>query len=68
MFAMKVVSNLNVEKIYTLQAPMDWLNYHHFMYFWTVVREGGLVPAAKALRLAHPTVSGQIKHLVAGKR
>ena len=20
---------------------MEWLNYHHLLYFWTVVREGG---------------------------
>jgi len=42
---------------------MDWLNYHHFLYFWLVVREGGLVPASKALRLAHPTLSRQIRQL-----
>jgi LysR family transcriptional activator of nhaA len=44
---------------------MEWLNYHHLLYFWTVVREGGIVPAAKSLRLAHPTVSAQIKQLEA---
>ena len=21
---------------------MDWLNYHHLLYFWTVIREGGV--------------------------
>lgn len=40
---------------------MQWLNYHHFMYFWLVVREGGIQAAARKLRLAHPTVSVQIK-------
>jgi LysR family transcriptional activator of nhaA len=42
---------------------MDWLNYHHLMYFWVVAREGGLVPAGKVLRLSHPTLSAQIHAL-----
>jgi LysR family transcriptional activator of nhaA len=42
---------------------MEWLNYHHLLYFWVVAREGGLVPAARALRLSHPTVSAQIHAL-----
>jgi len=42
---------------------MDWLNYHHLFYFWTVVREGGVSKASRVLRLAQPTVSGQIKAL-----
>lgn len=42
---------------------MEWLNYHHLLYFWTVAREGGVAPAAKVLRLAQPTISGQIKSL-----
>ncbi|MBN2576132.1 MAG: transcriptional activator NhaR [Deltaproteobacteria bacterium] len=42
---------------------MDTLNYHHLHYFWVVVREGGLVAAAKALRLSHPTLSAQIHAL-----
>lgn len=42
---------------------MDWLNYHHLFYFWTVVREGGVSKASKVLRLAQPTISGQIKVL-----
>ena len=40
---------------------MEWLNYHHLFYFWTVVREGSVSRAAGALRLAQPTVSTQIK-------
>ncbi|MEM6368996.1 MAG: transcriptional activator NhaR [Myxococcota bacterium] len=40
-----------------------WLNFHHLKYFWMVVREGGILPAAKRLRLKHPTVSAQIKAL-----
>jgi LysR family transcriptional activator of nhaA len=42
---------------------MDWLNYHHLLYFWTVVREGGVSRGAEKLRLAQPTVSAQIKRL-----
>lgn len=42
---------------------MEWLNYHHLLYFWTVAREGGLAPASKVLRLAPPTLSGQIRLL-----
>lgn len=42
---------------------MDWLNYHHLLYFWTVAREGGLAPASKVLHLAKPTLSAQIRML-----
>lgn len=42
---------------------MEWLNYHHLLYFWTVVREGSISKAAKTLRLAQPTVSGQLRLL-----
>jgi LysR family transcriptional regulator, transcriptional activator of nhaA len=44
---------------------MAWLNYHHLLYFWTVVREGGLEAAAKKLRLSHQTISGQVHALEA---
>jgi LysR family transcriptional regulator, transcriptional activator of nhaA len=42
---------------------MEWLNYHHLLYFWTVAREGGLVPAGRVLHLSHPTISAQIRAL-----
>lgn len=42
---------------------MEWLNYHHLLYFWTVVREGGVSRAAEKLRLAQPTISAQVKAL-----
>jgi len=42
---------------------MEWLNYHHLLYFWTVAREGGVAKAAARLHLTHPTVSGQIREL-----
>ena len=42
---------------------MEWLNYHHLLYFWVVAKEGSIVRASKELRLAHPTISGQIHRL-----
>ena len=42
---------------------MEWVNYHHLLYFWVVAREGGLVPAGKVLRLSHPTLIAQIRTL-----
>ncbi len=42
---------------------MEWLNYHHLLYFWTVARLGSVSGAAVELRLAQPTISGQIRAL-----
>ncbi len=42
---------------------MEWLNYHHLLYFWTVAREGSVARACKQLHLAQPTISGQIRAL-----
>ena len=42
---------------------MNWLNYHHLLYFFTVARAGGLAPAGKLLRLSPSALSGQIKRL-----
>ena len=42
---------------------MEWLNYHHLLYFWTVVREGGVSKAAGKLRLSQPTISAQVRLL-----
>jgi LysR family transcriptional activator of nhaA len=42
---------------------MEWLNYHHLLYFWVVAKEGSIVRAGQELRLAHPTISGQIRRL-----
>jgi LysR family transcriptional activator of nhaA len=42
---------------------MEWLNYHHLLYFWMVAREGGLAPAGKALHLSQSSLSAQIKRL-----
>jgi LysR family transcriptional activator of nhaA len=44
--------------------PMvDWLNYHHLLYFWMVAKEGGITPAAESLHLSQPTLSTQIRKL-----
>jgi LysR family transcriptional activator of nhaA len=42
---------------------MEWLNYHHLYYFWTVARTGSIAAASKELRLASPTISNQIRRL-----
>ena len=42
---------------------MEWLNYHHLLYFWTVVRTGSVAAASEKLRLASPTISVQIRRL-----
>ena len=42
---------------------MERLNYQHLLYFWMVAREGTVARAAAQLRLAQPTLSGQIRVL-----
>jgi len=42
---------------------MEWLNYHHLLYFWAVGRAGSITGACRELRLAPPTVSAQIRTL-----
>jgi LysR family transcriptional activator of nhaA len=42
---------------------MERLNYHHLLYFWMVAREGTVARASEQLRLAQPTLSGQIRAL-----
>lgn len=42
---------------------MEWLNYHHLLYFWTVARMGGVARASDELRLTQATVSAQLKSL-----
>ena len=44
---------------------MEWLNYHHLLYFWTVAREGSIARASATLRLAQPTISAQVRTLEA---
>ena len=42
---------------------MEWLNYHHLLYFWTVGRIGSVSRASAELRLTQATVSAQLKSL-----
>lgn len=42
---------------------MNWLNYHHLLYFYMAARHGSVSKAAAELRLAQPTLSGQIRAL-----
>lgn len=42
---------------------MEWLNYHHLLYFHTVATEGSIARASEKLRLASSTISIQIKEL-----
>src|SRR5262249_32869270 len=39
---------------------MEWLNYHHLLYFWSVAKHGTVAKAFAKLRLGQPTISGQI--------
>src|ERR1051326_8305396 len=42
---------------------MEFLNYHHLRYFWSVAKEGGLTRAAAKLHVSQPTISAQIQAL-----
>ena len=42
---------------------MDWLNYHHLLYFWMTAKEGSVVKACQKLHLSQPTISNQLKTL-----
>lgn len=42
---------------------MDWINFHHLRYFWTVAKEGSISRACHELRLAQPTISAQLRSL-----
>ena len=42
---------------------MEWLNYHHLLYFWTVAREGGIAAASRKLHVGRPSISMQLKSL-----
>ncbi|MGZ8939403.1 MAG: LysR family transcriptional regulator, partial [Limisphaerales bacterium] len=42
---------------------MEWLNYHHLLYFWTVAREGSLRAASEKLKVSQPSISAQLATL-----
>lgn len=42
---------------------MEWLNYNHLRYFWTVAKAGSLARAAAKLHVSQPSISEQIRVL-----
>lgn len=44
---------------------MEWLNYHHLLYFWMVAKTGSVTRACEELRLSQPTISAQLHTLEA---
>ncbi len=42
---------------------MEWLNYHHLLYFWQVARLGSVTRASEELNLSPSTISTQVKAL-----
>jgi LysR family transcriptional activator of nhaA len=46
-----------------LDRFVNWLNYHHLLYFWVVAREGSIARACEQLHLAQPTISSQLRKL-----
>jgi LysR family transcriptional activator of nhaA len=44
---------------------MEWINYHHLLYFWSVVRAGTITRAAEQIRVSPPAISSQLRQLEA---
>jgi LysR family transcriptional activator of nhaA len=42
---------------------VEYLNFHHLRYFWTVARKGGVRKAAEALHVSQPSISAQLRLL-----
>ncbi|MFZ9596477.1 MAG: LysR family transcriptional regulator [Bdellovibrionia bacterium] len=42
---------------------MNFLNYHHLFYFWSVNKEGGFTKASQKLRVSQSAVSEQVRQL-----
>ena len=42
---------------------MEYLNFHHLRYFWTVARKGGVRKAADELHVSQPSISAQLRLL-----
>jgi Bacterial regulatory helix-turn-helix protein, lysR family len=42
---------------------MEWLNFHHLRYFWTVARKGSVRKAAEELHVSQPSISAQLRLL-----
>lgn len=46
-----------------VENQMQWLNYHHLHYFYTIAKEGSIAKAADKLKIGQPTLSTQLKQL-----
>jgi len=44
---------------------MEWLNYHHLLYFYVVAKEGSIAKASAELKVSQPTISAQLRMLEA---
>lgn len=42
---------------------MEWLNYHHLHYFWTVALTGSISKASKELHVSSPAISANFTAL-----
>ena len=42
---------------------MEWLNYHHLLYFYIVAKEGSIAKASNELKISQPTISAQLRML-----
>ncbi len=42
---------------------MEWLNFHHLRYFWTVAKAESVRKAAEQLHISQPSISAQLKLL-----
>ncbi|MGZ8901324.1 MAG: LysR family transcriptional regulator [Limisphaerales bacterium] len=42
---------------------MEWLNYHHLLYFWSVAKEGSIRNASEKLRVSQPSICVQVQSL-----
>ena len=42
---------------------MEWLNYHHLLYFWVIAREGSMKKACEELHISQPALSAQLRVL-----
>jgi LysR family transcriptional activator of nhaA len=43
---------------------LDWINYHHLLYFYVTAKEGGVSKAAEILHLAHWHLKLTLKHSI----
>lgn len=43
---------------------MEWLNYHHLRYFWTVAREESILRACEKLLVSQPTENTALRQVM----